>query len=89
MALGAAERDVIRMVLKDALVLVGAGLVLGAPMAFWSKRIAANLLGALPLDSVMPIGVALVAMIALAVLAAYVPARRAARVNPIEALRHS
>src|SRR5207237_44139 len=89
MALGAAERDVIRMVLKDALVLVGAGLVLGAPMAFWSKRIAANFVQAFTLESAMPIGVALLTMIVVALLAAYVPARRAARVNPIEALRHS
>ena len=41
MALGATERDVTRMVLKGALGLVCAGLVVGAPIAVWSKRFAA------------------------------------------------
>jgi ABC-type lipoprotein release transport system permease subunit len=40
-------------------------------------------------NTAFPIGFAAVATIALALLAAYVPARRAARVHPMEALRHS
>src|SRR6202011_1662642 len=43
MALGATERDVIRMVQTSALALVCAGLAVGAPLAFWSKRFAAHL----------------------------------------------
>jgi predicted permease len=89
MALGATERDVIRMVLKDALRLFCAGLVLGAPLAIWSKRFAATFVQTSSVEPTLPIAYAVVAMIAVALLAAYVPARRAARVNPVEALRHS
>jgi ABC-type antimicrobial peptide transport system permease subunit len=89
MALGATERDVIRMVLKDALRLVCGGLILGAPLAFWSKRFAASFVPAFPVQPTLPIVFALVAMVVVALLAAYVPARRAARVQPMEALRHS
>ncbi|HEY6307678.1 MAG TPA: ABC transporter permease [Candidatus Angelobacter sp.] len=88
MALGAARRDVIRMVLRDALGLVVAGLLIGAPIAFWSKRLATGLIPDLPIGSTLPIAFSAVAMIAVALLAAYVPARRAAYVDPMEALRH-
>jgi putative ABC transport system permease protein len=89
MALGATRRDVTRMVLKNALTLVSAGLVLGAPIAFWSQRFGANLVENLRGEAAFPIAVAAAAMIVVALLAAYVPARRAARVHPMEALRHS
>jgi putative ABC transport system permease protein len=89
MALGATRRDVTRMVLNDALRLVCAGLVLGVPIAIWSQRLAANLIQNLRVDIGLPIAFAAAAMIGVALLAAYVPARRAARVHPMEALRHS
>jgi putative ABC transport system permease protein len=89
MALGATERDVTRMVLKSALALAGAGLVVGVPVAIVSQRFAASLVQGLPVKSALPIGIAGVMMIAIALLAAYVPARRAARVQPVDALRHS
>jgi predicted permease len=88
-ALGATERDVTRMVLKSALALAGAGLVVGVPLAIVSQRFAASLVQGLPVKSALPIGIAGVMMIAIALLAAYVPARRAARVQPVDALRHS
>ena len=86
---GRPERDVTRMVLNNALRLVCAGVVLGAPIAFWSERFAANLIVNLRVGPVFPVAVAAAAMIVVALLAAYVPARRAARVHPMEALRHS
>jgi ABC-type antimicrobial peptide transport system permease subunit len=89
MALGATERDVTAMVLKSALGLVLAGLLVGAPIAAWSQRVVASLVENVTLGIAMPIAVAAAAMIAVALLAAYVPARRAARVQPIDALRHS
>lgn len=89
MALGATERDVIRMVLNDALRLVGAGLLLGAPLAIWSGKFAATFVQTSPVQPTLPIVFGVLAMVGVALLAAYVPARRAARVNPIEALRHS
>jgi ABC-type antimicrobial peptide transport system permease subunit len=89
MALGATERDVTMMVLKSALGLVLAGLIVGAPMAAWSRRVVASLVENVTVTAAMPVAVAAVAMIAVALLAAYLPARRAARVQPVDALRHS
>ena len=68
--------------------MVCAGLAIGAPVAFWGKRLAASLIQDLPAGSSIPIIFGAAAMVAVAVLAAYVPARRAARVEPMEALRH-
>ena len=51
MALGATRRDVTRMVLKGALGLVCAGLVVGVPLAVWSQRFAASLIQDLPLEA--------------------------------------
>jgi len=87
MALGATGGDVTRMVLKSALWLVCAGLVIGAPIAVWSKRVAASMVENLPADSLFPIVVGAVATIGVALVAAYVPARRATHVDPLVALR--
>jgi putative ABC transport system permease protein len=87
MALGATPRDVTTMVLRSALGLVLAGLVVGAPIAVWSGRVAASVIEDLKVESAFPIALAAAAMIGVALVAAYVPARRAARVNPLAALR--
>ena len=89
MALGATTGDVTRMVLKGAFGLVCAGLVVGVPVAVVSQRFAASLVQGLAVKSALPIAIAGVIMIAIALLAAYLPARRAARVQPVDALRHS
>jgi predicted permease len=86
-ALGATRRYVTLMVLRGALGLVGAGLVAGAPLAVLARRFATRLTQDQPVASAVPIVVAVVAMIAVALLAACLPARRAASVDPIEALR--
>jgi predicted permease len=88
MALGATESAMSRMVLAEALGMVLAGLAIGAPMALWGKSFAASLIRDLPVKSDTPIAFGAVAMVAVALVAAYVPARRAARVEPVEALRH-
>jgi predicted permease len=88
MALGATQSDVSWMVLRDALVTALTGMVIGVLLALWGKRFAASLIQDLPLQSAVPIVLGVAAMIAIALLAAYVPARRAARVDPMEALRH-
>jgi predicted permease len=86
-ALGATGRDVMWMVQGSALALVCAGLALGIPLAFVSEQVAVTFVDSLAAGRAVPIGLAAAAMIAVGLLAASIPARRAARVNPIEALR--
>jgi ABC-type antimicrobial peptide transport system permease subunit len=87
-ALGAARADVMRIVLRDALWMVCAGLAIGAPLAFWGKRIAANLIPDMPVAGPLPIAAAAAIMIAVGLIAAFLPARRAMRVDPAVALRY-
>jgi predicted permease len=87
-ALGAAGTDVMRMVLREALWMVCAGLAIGAPLAFWGKRVAASLISDLPVAGPFPIVLATAIMIAVGLIAAYLPARRAMRVDPLVALRY-
>ena len=88
MALGAARTDVVRVVFRDALWMVCVGLAIGAPLAFWGKRLAASLIPDLPVAGPLPILVAAAIMIAVGLIAAYLPARRAMRVDPMVALRY-
>jgi predicted permease len=88
MALGAARSDVLRIVLLDALWMVCAGLVLGAPLAFWGKSVAASLIPGLPAQSPLSIVFGSAVMIVVGLVAAYIPARRAAKVDPMVALRY-
>ncbi len=88
MALGATASGVSRLVLGDALGMVCAGLLAGTWMAFWSRPLAASLFHDLKSESAAPLAIGGGAMVAVALLASYFPARRAARVDPMVALRH-
>jgi ABC-type antimicrobial peptide transport system permease subunit len=88
MALGATRSKVTLMVLKSAFALVIAGFVVALPLAFWSERTAMSLVENLPPTTAVPAAFVALSMISLAMVAAYVPARRAAGVDPAEALRH-
>jgi ABC-type antimicrobial peptide transport system permease subunit len=88
MALGAARSDVMRIVLADALWMVCGGLALGAPLAFWAKTMAASLLRGLPANSFVSIVLGGAVIIVLGLVASYIPARRATRVDPMIALRY-
>jgi len=86
MALGADRRAVLLMVMREALVLVLAGLAIGLPMAFVAGRsVAALLFGVNPADPVA-FGGGAVMLLAVAALAAYLPAYRASRIEPMVAL---
>ena len=87
MALGATRADISRMVLRGALGLVCAGLVIGVPLGLLSRRAASRVVTDLPVDSMWPLVFATAATLAIALVAAFVPTGRAARVEPIEALR--
>jgi ABC-type antimicrobial peptide transport system permease subunit len=88
MALGARASDVNRLVLGDALAMVCGGLVVGASMVLWSRPLAASLVQDLKFESAGPLAVGGGAIVVVALLASYVPARRAANVDPMVALRH-
>ena len=88
MALGAGKGSVLRLVLKEGLTLVGGGVASGLIVAFAATRLLTSFLyGVSPLDAVtfaaIPLVLALVAL-----LASYLPARRAAKVDPMIALRY-
>lgn len=87
MALGAARWDVAHLVLRQGMVLAGAGTILGVVAAFGLTRLLAGLLFAVepadPWTFVLVAGV----LWAVALLASYIPARRATRIHPMEALR--
>jgi ABC-type antimicrobial peptide transport system permease subunit len=79
---------VLRMVLREVVMLVGIGLAAGLPVAIAGERwIESLLFGTNPLDPATLIGATLV-LLGAAALAGYLPARRAAKLDPIVALRH-
>ena len=87
MALGAARGDVVGLVLRHALALTLAGLAIGLAAALAVGRLLGGLLlGVGPADPATFVLVA-AALTLLSLVAAYLPARRAVRVNPIQALR--
>jgi putative ABC transport system permease protein len=87
MALGAQSRDVLRLVMKDGIKLVLRGITLGVVGAIVLTRLMVNLLFEVkPTDPATLTGVALL-LAAVAILACYIPARRALSIHPVTALR--
>ena len=87
MALGARRADVLQMTIKQGLKLVSVGMILGLVAAFLLTRILTSLLfGVSATDPITFIGISLV-LLAVAILASYIPALRATKVDPIIALR--
>jgi len=87
MTVGARPRDIRALVLRQGLHLTGAGILCGLAAALAATRLMASLLYAVsPTDPLLLAGVAIV-LAFVALLAADVPSRRAARIEPMEALR--
>jgi predicted permease len=87
MALGANRLDVARMVLRETLVLVGAGVAVGLGAALLAGRYVAEKLYAVPPRDVATMSTAVAVIVGVGLLAGFLPARRASRVDPMVALR--
>ena len=88
MALGATTGNVMRMILAEAFVMAGIGLAVGAPLSFWAKQIGTKLTPDLAVNGPVWILCGAIGILAVTVLAALLPARRASRVDPMVALRY-
>ncbi len=87
MTLGASARDLSRLVIRDALSMLAGGVLLGLPTAYFMARyLQASLFELQPADPLVAV-LSLMSLTAVALLAAWLPAHRAARISPIDALR--
>jgi putative ABC transport system permease protein len=88
MALGAQRSSILRLVLRDALIVLAAGIGTGLLGSIWVTRLVQQLLfGVKPTDP-WSIALAVAALVCIALAACYIPARRAMRVDPMVALRY-
>ena len=88
LALGAERVGVLGMVMRDAMTLVAAGSVVGLPLAFVAGRVLKSMLYGLSGFDVVSAVVAVVVLALVAAFAGYLPARRAANLDPMVALRY-
>ena len=88
MALGALPRDVLRMFIQEGFKLLVLGLIIGLPMAFALARLLSSLLYGVRSDDLLSFFAGALVLGGVVVLACYLPARAAARVDPVIALRH-
>jgi ABC-type antimicrobial peptide transport system permease subunit len=87
LALGASRASVLWLMLREAMTLVGIGLVIGLPLTYFAARsISTSLYGVGPTDLAAAGGATLI-LVVVAAIAAYLPARRASRLDPMVALR--
>ena len=87
MALGAQSRDVLRLVLGKGAVLVVTGALLGAAGAYGVSKLLISFIPSLPTRDPLILPAAALALVFVAMVACYIPARRATRVDPLVALR--
>jgi predicted permease len=88
MALGAAPRSILHLMLWDSAMVVGLGVVIGILVAAASARLAKSLLYGLGPDDPPTLMAAATVLLAFSLLAAFIPAYRAAKTDPVVALRH-
>jgi predicted permease len=87
MALGAARPEVLWMIVRESLYLVAAGLAVGLPLAWFTSRLMASMLFKLSTHDPLSFAAAGLGTLAVSIAAALIPARRAASVEPMQALR--
>jgi ABC-type antimicrobial peptide transport system permease subunit len=87
MALGASRRDVLALILREAGTLLGIGLALGTGLALLAGSAARALLFGLTPSDPMTMGIAVVSLASIAAAASFLPAHRAATLDPMQALR--
>lgn len=87
-ALGAQRRDVFRLIMIRGVVLVGVGIAIGLGASFALSRFIGSLLFGVEPNNPVTLIVVSLALIGVALFACYLPARRATRVDPLEALRY-
>jgi predicted permease len=88
MALGAQRQAVLRLVLRESMILVAVGVAIGLGVALSVSRFLETLLFGLPPTDVIAIVLAVLVLVLVSSVAGYVPARRASRVDPMVALRY-
>jgi ABC-type antimicrobial peptide transport system permease subunit len=86
-ALGAQGSSIITLVLKSSVMIAGVGVIVGTGIALWAGRFAKPLLYETSPNNPFVLGGVALALLAVAVIASLVPAIRAKRVDPMEALR--
>ena len=86
-ALGAGARDILRLVFSQGLRLTSVGIALGGIAALLLTRLMGNLLYKVSPRDPIAFGLALIILLAVALLACFFPARRATRIDPVQALR--
>jgi putative ABC transport system permease protein len=89
MVLGAQRRDIVRLIVKDGAAIVIAGIVIGFALAFAAIRFASHAIVPLPDIDAATFVVVPAVLAAVVLLACYLPARRAARVDPLVVLRNT
>jgi ABC-type antimicrobial peptide transport system permease subunit len=87
-ALGATRGIVMRLVLSNVLKVVAAGLCVGIPVSYWAMRFAQSSIADLQAQGGFSVIAGSAGIVSIALVAAFLPARRASRIDPIETLRH-
>jgi predicted permease len=87
MALGAARSEVLLMIVRESLALVAVGLAVGLPLAWFAAKLMDSMVFKLSTRDPLSFGAAALGTLAVSVAAALIPARRAASVEPMQALR--
>ncbi|HEY7403137.1 MAG TPA: ABC transporter permease [Candidatus Angelobacter sp.] len=88
MALGADRRDILKLVLRQGFVLVGAGVIVGLVLTFFAARGMSSLLVGVSPSDPLTLGAVSILLALVGVIASWIPARRAMKIEPLKALKY-